>query len=118
MLIPPYLIPDHVENTDPFFEEFKVSRVLDIQVVSSIYEIDSNFIKIEKTQLLEYTDRQMVIQVDFLHPEMLSLDATDRDYITLRPLSSDFFRDVTGQQLSDKTVLSYPIERQLTIEDA
>ena len=67
---------------------------------------------------MEYKDRQMVIQVSFLHPEMLSLDATDKDYIGVRLLSSDFFRDMTGQQLSDETVLLYPIDRQLTIEDA
>ena len=49
MLIPPYLIPGHVENTDPFFEEFRVNRVLEIQVVSQIYEIESDYIKIEET---------------------------------------------------------------------
>ena len=49
---------------------------------------------------------------------MLSLDATDKDIISVRVISPNFFRDEIDRFLSGGTVLTHPIDHQLTVEGA
>ena len=79
MSVPNYLQEGHIKNTDPLFEDFKIDRLLDFVVVSQIHEADSELIKISDTKLLKYSNDTLIVSVTFLFPEMISLDAIEKD---------------------------------------
>ena len=104
MLIPPYLRPSEDGSTS-MVSDFKVDSVLDLRVTSSLYEPDSEFIQIKSVSLVKYEGKSLVLQVEFLNPDYISLDAIDRDVLLITVSNSLFFNDIYGQRLESETTL-------------
>ena len=94
------LIEDNVK-TDPESDddevaraEFPISRVIGLSVVSSYYDDDSSDkISIESYSLTSYEKRTLKIQINFLHPNFLSMDTNSKDKLRIFFIQPWFFMD-------------------------
>ena len=63
---------------------FTIDSVLSLSVMSSIYDdFNAPETRIESFNLTRYEGRTLVIQVNFLNPNMLSLVAVDKDRLRI-----------------------------------
>ena len=99
MLIPPYLRANEDGSRSNLTAEFKAESILNLNVLSTIHEDDSEWIVIESFHIDRYDGRTLTIQVNFLNPDYLSLVATEKDSLRIEMTKPLFFHDYSGKHI-------------------
>ena len=86
------LVPPGDDYTD-----IDVKSIISLKVVSSFHSYGSELIAIEDYRLISYANDTVVIQVDFLNPNNISMDPVDKDFLLIEVKELRYFQDIMGQ---------------------
>ena len=97
-----------------------MSYLLDLSIISNIdYEgSDIQKLDIKSYEMVSYEKQTLKIQVDFIHPEYISLNFEENDRLRVFFKETWFFVDeLDRQSLPEGTILTMSIGRQFKIEE-
>ena len=88
-----------------------MERLIDLSVVSSrdydyMNDDDLDLLSIESYELISYENRTLKAQINFIHPNYISMNAADKDRLRVYFKETWFFIDkYERQQLPEETIL-------------
>lgn len=105
MLIPPYLRPNPDGSQTQEMKDFPIERFVDLRVVSSFYDFDSDLIAINDYTVAAYEEQIFEIQIEFKHPNYISKNVLAKDWLIIKFKEPHFFIDMLGQHLEQEIPL-------------